>query len=136
MKFEDALKLLRQGKKIRRSCWSKNIYLVLTKNGATAYADDEQWDYGMTIQTILENDWEVYEEPILDKEEKEYLSAVIKPFKDKINGIMKSDAKGLFEYITMYLGGNDKVILPNFKKGTMYKGMKLYKIYTLKELGL
>ena len=35
------------------------------------------------------------------------------------------------------IGLNDEAIsLPYFKKGTMYKGMELYKEYTLKELGL
>ena len=70
---------------------------------------------------------------LLKKEEKEYLSAVIKPFRDRVKFIAK---RIMFDdYIC--IGLNDEAIsLPYFKKGTMYKGMELYKKYTLKELGL
>lgn len=75
-------------------------------------------------------------EPILDDKEKEYLSAVIKPF--KIEGIAKKQ-NDIDEYICIYVIKEyytDVVILPYFKKGTMYKGMELDKEYTLEELGL
>lgn len=76
------------------------------------------------------------EEPILDDKEKEYLSAVIKPY--KVSGIKKRQVDNE-EHIYIYVIGKyytDVIILPYFKKGTMYKGMKLNKEYTLEELGL
>lgn len=72
--------------------------------------------------------------PILDEKEKEYLSVVIRPFKDKVKYIRKCcTSRG--EYIEIGIL-NDSAILPYFKKNTMYKGMELEKQYTLKELGL
>ena len=72
---------------------------------------------------------------ILDKKEKEYLSAVIRPFKGRVDYIKKFDITGK-EFICIYLKNDEDIDFPYFKKGTMYKGMKLDKRYTLKELGL
>ena len=81
----------------------------------------------------------IYKKPqeILDKEEKEYLSAVIRPFKNKITYISKkqSQFESGREIIVIYTnmrGG----CLPSFRENTMYKGMELNKNYTLEELGL
>ena len=78
----------------------------------------------------------VYEnKEILDEKEKKYLSAVIRPFKGRVDYIKKFDITGK-EFICIYLKNNENIDFPYFKKGTMYKGMKLDKRYTLKELGL
>ena len=73
--------------------------------------------------------------PILNEEEKEYLSVVIRPFKDKVKYIAKYCDSRL-EFISIKLVGDSAMLFPYFKKGTMYKGMELEKQYTLKELGL
>lgn len=76
---------------------------------------------------------------ILNKKEKKYLSAVIKPFRDKIKGIRKGKCGRNFEYEYIAIITNDaedNIFFPNFKSGTMYKNMKVYKEYTLEELGL
>lgn len=84
----------------------------------------------------------IYEAPkdILDKEEKEYLSVVIKPFRNKDTRIKKVYLDNLdkeYIYIRINTGKTkDGIMLPFFKKGTMYKGMESDKEYTLKELGL
>lgn len=84
----------------------------------------------------------IYEAPkeILEKEEKEYLEAVIRPFRKKILYIRKSPQ---YEYdysynenIVFILQNDDCGLLPYFTKNTMYKGMELNKEYTLEELGL
>lgn len=78
------------------------------------------------------------EEPILDDKEKEYLRNVIRPFRDKMKHIVKSEiffANCSKEYIAIALQ-EGPIIFPNFEKGTMYKGMKPNKKYTLEELGL
>ena len=74
-------------------------------------------------------------EEILDEAEKKYLSDVIRPFKDKIKTICKISAPD-DEFISIKLKGDVSMDFPDFEKGTMYKGMKEYKEYTLKELGL
>lgn len=75
---------------------------------------------------------------ILDGTEKEYLKAVIKPFKKRFKGISKIESP-IFpaekEFLQIQLN-NDEIILPYFEKGTMYKGMKTNVSYTLKELEL
>lgn len=78
-----------------------------------------------------------YKESILDDVEKEYLSAVLRPFKNKIDTISKFQTwDDSSQYI--YIGMKDRrwSNLPCFPKGTMYKGMKEGKHYSLKELGL
>lgn len=84
----------------------------------------------------LERPQTIYEfKEILDEKEKKYLSAVIRPFKGKVDYIKKFDITGK-EFICIYLKNNEDIDFPYFKKGTMYKGMKRDKKYTLKELGL
>lgn len=74
---------------------------------------------------------------ILTEKEKEYLSAVIKPFRNRIKYICKNNNEdGDTEFLDVQLDGNDFMAFPNFKKGTMYKGMELNKEYTIKDLGL
>ena len=83
-----------------------------------------------------------YKEPILDDTEKEYLSAVIKPFKNNVLSISKHEYFHGIEnvgYIKIYVKDdfNDGCVnLPNFAVGTMYNGMKLGVDYTVYELGL
>ena len=79
-------------------------------------------------------------EPILTDSEREYLSAVIKPYKNKVTFIAKSkDAYEAKYFISIVVNGNygrEAIHLPWFKENTMYKGMEIGKHYTLKELGL
>ncbi len=80
------------------------------------------------------NDLELVKE-ILDEKEKEYLRNVIKPFKHKVIFIQK-DGNRLREFISIGIESDACINLPFFKRDTMYKGMKIYKQYTLSELGL
>lgn len=74
--------------------------------------------------------------PILDEKEKEYLGNLIRPFRDRIILISKREnERGQYIIINILARGED-IYLPYFKKNTMYKNMKIYKDYTLKELGL
>lgn len=74
---------------------------------------------------------------ILDETEREYLKAVIKPFKKRVKFIRKTESNMLFEKELLLIQLNDDdLILPYFEKETMYKGMELGKKYTLEELGI
>ena len=80
-----------------------------------------------------------YKEHILDDVEREYLSAVIKPFRKKVKHIVKINLYGSPEeqFIRIVIGNLDFINLPNFNKNTgMYKGMEVDKLYSLEELGL
>lgn len=82
-------------------------------------------------QTVYE-----HKEEILDEAEKRYLKAVIRPFRARMKYIMKEDINyATKEYIRIDLG-REMINLPKFDSGSMYKGMKLNKKYTLEELGL
>lgn len=86
---------------------------------------------------ILEWMAQPYKEPILDDAERKYLADVIRPFRNKIDTISKFQTRDdSSQYI--YIGMKDRrwSNLPCFPKGTMYKGMKAGKHYSLKELGL
>lgn len=95
--------------------------------------------YGFQSCTGAILDWmaQPYKEPILDDAERKYLADVIRPFRNKIDTISKFQTwDDSSQYI--YIGMKDRrwSNLPCFPKGTMYKGMKAGKHYTLEELGL
>lgn len=74
---------------------------------------------------------------LLDKEEREYLNNIIKPFKNKVSFISKArNMMGKTEYIYIKVEGSPDINLPSFKAGTMYKNMQPFEKYILKELGL
>ena len=72
---------------------------------------------------------------ILTEEEKEYLSNVIKPFRDNIICIRKCK---VWDCARIYIDLNnyDTFYLPWFKKDKMYKNMEFEKQYSVEELGL
>lgn len=84
---------------------------------------------------------------ILTIVEKEYLSNLIKPFKESVKYIAKVETEGRERIQLCYKDYLDKsdsdfmrnhtfVGLPTFKAGTMYCGMELDRQYTVEELGL
>lgn len=143
MTLKEAIKKYR---KIRKTRWKQDdnlnkYYITLNMEGQFVDSCNEYVVFGISF---FDDDWEEYKEDILDEKEKEYLSAVIKPFRDRVTYIKKVDTyfgcNKNCEYIFGKLSNKDTVIdvftLPWFPKGSMYKGMKLGKEYTLKELGL
>lgn len=91
-------------------------------------------DFTGTLE--VENGY-IVEKEILDEVEKEYLSGVIRPFRNEIKRIIKTgDFTGNKEYIRIIFNDGDVMSFKSFEKGTMYKGMGFNKEYTLKELGL
>jgi hypothetical protein len=79
---------------------------------------------------------EEYVPDILTDKEKDYLSAVIKPFREKVEYVYKICLEiDKREYLEISLE-NGVISFPYFEKDTMYKGMKYGKRYTLEELGL
>lgn len=76
-------------------------------------------------------------EPLMPKES-EYLKLVFRPFASDIAYVLKNITDNS-EFIGAYLRRGEKttsIMFPEFKKGTMYKGMKPEVPYTLKELGI
>ena len=116
----------------------------ITKNGFMYWSDDyQQWNYTGGIEELFLGKGRIVKIPkqILEEKEKEYLSAVIKPFRDRIISIRKYKYSQ-DEYIGIYVkyyaetDESEMITLPLFKEGTIYKGIELKKYYTLEELGL
>lgn len=95
-------------------------------------------DFTGTLE--IENGYIVENKEILDKVEKEYLENFLRPFKEDVKEITKIKKAFGFQNEMLHIGLKDigayDIILPEFKKGTMYKGMELYEAYTLQDLGL
>lgn len=80
---------------------------------------------------------EEYKSSPLNEAEREYLSAVIKPFKNRVKSINKVVYHNDLAFIRLTFDENDQIYFPHFRlKSGMYKGMKNNKDYTLEELGL
>ena len=79
-----------------------------------------------------------YKEPsILDDAEKEYLRAVIKPWRKRIISIKVNIFDEDSEYISIKIKDDAlSTSLPTFKEGAMYKGMIRGMEYTLEDLDL
>lgn len=121
-----------------------NTRFVITPGGMFYQDENKDWYESPLLYDILLGKYEIKKipQPILTEEEKEYLSCVIKPFRNKVNYICKCISSdyvyGIIdsEYIEIKVGGNHSIYLPHFAINSMYKGMTLNKIYGLEDLGL
>ena len=108
-----------KNKRDERTIFSKEM--TPTETGTSAY-----------------NAWleEEYKPPILDVVEKAYLSAVIKPFRKDVAYIEKCIFSMETDYVLISMKNSETINLPNFRRKSMYTGMKENRRYTLEELGL
>lgn len=128
----------------------ENCRYKFTKNGLYYFNEEKmQWlnVFGY-LENILNGKLEIIKipKPILDETEKEYLSNVIKPFRNQVKYIEKNlgtdQYDNQYEFIRFYLisvkvNSSDEILdFPYYKADTMYKGMELDKRYSLKDLGL
>ena len=123
---------------------NSNFRYKLSKDGFMFWSDyNQDWFCISKLEQLLIGYCEIIKlpKPILDDKEKEYLSNVIKPFRDKVFTVSKQ-IYGDAHYIqirmsTLYRNTVYEFFnLPSFKPETMYKGMEINKKYTLEELGL
>ena len=122
-----------RGKIICPECFLRNVRCE-TSNDCWVYHKDLYSD------KFLDQTIEVEVPDILTKEEKEYLSAVIKPFRDRVICIKKVssalyDDREFIEIIIDNLFAK-RFDFPYFKKNSMYRDMESDRKYTLEELGL
>ena len=110
----------------------------LTKSGLLYWSNALQmWERSRAIEELLIGQYEIIKipKPILDEKEKEYLSAVIKPFRGQVISISKKSTN-YGEFIDILIDEAEDIYLPYFKPGKMYQGMGVNREYTLEELGL
>ena len=118
-----------KGKKYMEIARKHNLRLIKSKKPTITFNPD----YNVIVDEFLEQKLNI---GILDKVEKEYLSAVIKPFRDKVESITKYEYDDVYEDIVIDFVHEGCLVFPFFEEGTMYAGMEKDKKYTLKELGL
>ena len=136
--YRDGRKRTVKGKKIIDSDWNFASALSNWNNNLKYIDRGSKFDIvkverPIKYETIFER-----KEEILDEIEKEYLKAVIKPFRNEIKSIYKTNSCRFSntEYLEICFKDNDVMTFKNFKKGTMYKNMELDRKSTLEELGL
>ena len=122
---------------------SGNVKYRLTEEGLEYFSyDGKRFTISSTLNGLLNGEYKVVKipKPVLDDVEKEYLSHVTKPFRNRIKYFFKFPcANGDYEAIAAVMKGRDyydSLSFPKFKKGSMYKGMELTKQYSIEELGL
>lgn len=88
------------------------------------------------LNQLLNGEYRVVKipKPILTEKEKEYLSAVVKPFRDEVKHISKNQYDDE-EWIQIRTKSG-LALLPPFKEGLMYNGMEAGKTYSVKELDI
>lgn len=140
MTFEEALKALKEGKKVRQKVWQDYEYITLKYNVIVTQSGNVS---GMFLDSLYKDCWEEVKEDIINTKEREYLKAVIKPFRDKVTHIAKVEEDiHRFYWIMIrvdigFLDDYYEFCLPPFEEtSSMYKKMEVGKEYTLEELGL
>ena len=117
-----------------------NFRFKFTEEDIGYFYNDRWVSMSCYLCNLLNGKWELVKipKPLLTGEEREYLSYVIKPFRDEIEYIHKFTCpNGTKEYLLGFIKDiGYHLELPPFVKGTMYCGVELGKEYTLEELGL
>lgn len=127
--------------KVRHNNWKNGRYLTRNKWGNVVNERGEDWLVNFNI--VDDNDWVAYRE-ILTDSEKKYLSALIKPFRDRVVYICKVEGDECSHFISIKAkkydydeeNSNEYIDLPYFREDTMYVNMEVGKEYNLEELGL
>lgn len=74
---------------------------------------------------------------VLDKTERKYLKAALRPFRNRIVRVTKFKFPGCSDYyLRVDLEDGGSLAFPSFPAGTMYNGMEPSHEYTLEELGI
>lgn len=122
---------------VRKSMIEKNGGIDFMKeHGIADYINSDE-PMIVCIGKLLTWFEEECQEPILNSKERAYLHAIIEPWRDKVESVRKLP---LYDSEYILIDFCEKGYLPIrllfFSKGIVFKGMELYKNYTLKELEL
>lgn len=140
MNFEEALKLLKAGKKVRRKDWEEDHdkRCFIFGDELCCESEDGVIGYiGLSIKNILATDWEEYKKPLLTEREKEYLKTIIKAHPKKIDAIkIYRDVNSVVIYLIYRLYDRNHYVDKYYVNLDYFKNLEDGKQYTLKELGL
>lgn len=131
LKLNDLFKV-KDNVEFRINGWSGKYKI---ENNKLMYNEFDNWKESCSQINYLSNaEIEIISKQILTDEEKEYLKAVIKPFKDRIAHIVREF------YVIRIIEKSDENIysLINISvvKEMPFKNMKIMMLYTLADLGL
>lgn len=144
MNLIKAIEAMESGKKITKASWSDGKYVEYYKDD-DCFFDNTGKNYYFQVDSIgdlEDDDYEIWGDSILNEKEKEYLSNIIKPFKDYYEIIIVKEyitkLDNSFIRITLTNNeGSDTIKLPKFTpEDHIYDGMKYSIIYHPEELGL
>lgn len=118
---------------------SGNVKYRLSEENLEYLSGDKAFTISSTLNKLLNGEYKVVKipKPVLNDVEKEYLSTVIKPFRNRIKCFYKYTCVNKdYEAITATMADLGCLDFPPFKKNTMYKSMEMEKRYSIEELGL
>ena len=113
-----------------------------TDDGNVCFAWDKSFSDTLFSSVTWENSPIQYRDrELLTPKEREYLKLIFKPFANDILYVRKIQSYVIddiehIEAVTCKGGRTASMVFPDFKRGTMYKGMKPEVKYELKELGI
>lgn len=115
MKFEEVLPSLRQGKKIRRTSWGKDILVELLLGKILVQGVDIMQTYDLDNDDILGDDWEIVKEKkkvkLRDLTKKQYKTFVDNKCENQIVGIGCVDCP--FYHVSCLYGKDTKCWIDN-----------------------
>ena len=138
MNFNEALELMKQGKKVKRRKWGGNAkyYIAFSNVGdylvKFVYLSNNPFEdmYFLSKEDTLSDDWEEYKEPLLTENDKSCISAYIKYNRYVITNIL-NDGRSL-----QFRTETNNIVGSYYYEESMFRKLDLHKSYTLKELGL
>lgn len=134
MTEKEALKAVLDGKKVIKRNWGYGAYMYFDFDNDTLKKVSKGKEYWL-ISDDCEDDYALVDENLLTDKERDYLSAVIKPFRDKVEYIKKVELSETDCYIKIVLTW-DSVTLPCFDINEWFVNMENETHYALGELGL
>ena len=145
--FYELLTMMKNGKAPKKVCFNSHEWVLRGNESRQDYYYAEKTLSAcsgelMYMGEFVGHECISYEEIILTDKEKAYLSAVLKPYKDRVKKIvLYGSLLDGYEYLTVCITSKtkdcvDSMQFPYFEKGTMYSGMKVNQAYTPSELGL
>lgn len=115
----------------------------LTEDGLFTYnRTTGAWERSLFMTEILTGEFEIIKLPkqILTEEEKAFLSAVTKPFRNRVEYVCKykidDDYERLYVKVLDDESDDERILFPRLKRGTMYKNMVCGRKYSLGDLSL
>lgn len=133
MTEKEALMAVLDGKKVIKNNWGDGVYMYFDNGKLKKVSKGREYWF---ISDDYEEDYHIVDETVLTDKERDYLGAVIEPFRDKVGYIQKKVTRaGQRCYIRIGVA-YEEFELPCLDSNEWFVNMVNEKEYTLGELGL